>query len=79
MATSIKQSVLETDRYHFIETDTNVNVKYRSTNNNGGSIMSAVSYRSKVRIRISTDFQKVKYRPIILVGRYIGWSLIGVT
>jgi len=28
-----------------------------------------------VEIHISTDIQKVKYRPIMSVGRYIGWSL----
>jgi len=35
-----------------------------------------ISYHSKVGIRISADLQKVKYRPIVSVCRYIGQSLI---
>jgi len=38
-------------------------------------ILSDISYHCKVRIRISANLLKVKYRPIIPVGRYIDRNL----
>jgi len=35
-----------------------------------------ISEKISVKICISADIQKVKYRPIISVDRYIGWSLV---
>jgi len=47
-------------------------VKYR------WPILSGISYHCKVRIRISADLHKVKYRPIISVDRYISRSLVPI-
>jgi len=38
-----------------------------------------ISAKISVEIRISADIQKTKYRPIILVDRYIGRFLVSIS
>jgi len=66
--------ILKTNRYHFFETDTEIWSQI-SIDNISGQILSGISYHSKARIRVSAHSQKVKYWPIISVGRYIGRSI----
>jgi len=61
---------IDRNRFFFLKPILLFEVKYR------WPILSGISYHCKVRIRISADLQKVKYRPIISAGRYIGRSLM---